>query len=127
MLEWVPPKYLNTYKVLNLITAKMLRHTLVGTVGGLLSEGRGGNMSGWEERLYGRLGEPSSGKLFQQTRDMEPILVQYWADVVDGGPTLNQHWFSVSCVWELSAVQSQKAVSDYFTSKQILAFGFVEQ
>ena len=28
---------------------------------------------------------------------------------------------------EFSAVQSQKAVSDYFTSKQILPFGFAEQ
>ena len=33
--------------------------------------------------------------------------------------------FCVFC--EFSAVQSQKAVSDYFTSKQILPFGFAEQ
>ena len=39
------------------------------------------------------LGEPS-----QQTRDIEPMLGQYWADVVDGGLTLTQHWFSVSCL-----------------------------
>ena len=34
----------------------------------------------------------------QQTRDSEPMLVQCWADVVDGGPTLSQHWFTGSCL-----------------------------
>ena len=34
----------------------------------------------------------------QQTPDIEQMLVQCWADVVDGGPTLNQHWFNVSCL-----------------------------
>ena len=77
--------YLNTYKVLNLITAKMLCYTLVGTVGGFLSDWRGGDMSGWEKRQYGRLGEPASGKLFQQTllgrrrrwwANIEPTLVK---------------------------------------------------
>ena len=34
----------------------------------------------------------------QQTRDIEPILGQCWSDVEDGGPTLNQHWFNVSCL-----------------------------
>ena len=28
----------------------------------------------------------------QQTRDIRPLLLQCWANVVDGGPTLNQHW-----------------------------------
>ena len=32
----------------------------------------------------------------QQTRHVEPMLVQCWADVVDGGPTLTQNWFNVS-------------------------------
>ena len=36
----------------------------------------------------------------EQTRDIEPMLDQCWADVVDGGPTLNQHWFNVSCLLE---------------------------
>ena len=76
-------------------------------------------MAGW--------GEPASGKLFQQTRDIEPMLVQYWADSVYGGLTLNQHWFNVCVFWEFSAVQSQKAVSYYFKSKQILPFGFAER
>ena len=34
----------------------------------------------------------------QQTRDNEPMLGQCWADVVDGGPTLTQHWFNVACL-----------------------------
>ena len=32
----------------------------------------------------------------QQTRDIHPLLVQFWASVVDGGPTLNQQWVNVS-------------------------------
>ena len=32
----------------------------------------------------------------QQTRDIDPMLVQCWASVVDDGPTLNQHWVNVS-------------------------------
>ena len=32
----------------------------------------------------------------QQTRDIEPLLVQCWASVVDGGPTLNQQWLNLS-------------------------------
>ena len=31
---------------------------------------------------------------------IEPMLVQCWADVVDGGPTLNQHCFNVSFLME---------------------------
>ena len=34
----------------------------------------------------------------QHTRDIEPTLGQCWAEVVDGGSTLNQHWFNVSCL-----------------------------
>ena len=34
----------------------------------------------------------------QQTRDIEPMLVQYWPAVYDVGPTLIQHWFNVSCL-----------------------------
>ena len=33
-----------------------------------------------------------------QTRDIEPLLVQCWSNVVDGGPTLNQQWLNVSCL-----------------------------
>ena len=43
----------------------------------------------------------------QLTRDIEAMLGQCWADVVDGGPALTQHWFNVSCLMGISA---------YFTS-----------
>ena len=32
----------------------------------------------------------------QQTRHIDPLLDQCWANVVDGGPTLIQHWIGVS-------------------------------
>ena len=32
----------------------------------------------------------------QQTQDIEPLLGQCWASVVDAGPTLNQRWFNAS-------------------------------
>ena len=35
----------------------------------------------------------------QQTREIEPFLVQCWASVVDDGPTLKQKWPNVSCCW----------------------------
>ena len=34
----------------------------------------------------------------QQTRDVHQMLVQCWASVADGGPTLHQHWVNVSCL-----------------------------
>ena len=34
----------------------------------------------------------------QQTQVIDPMLVQCWASVVDGGPTLDQHWVYVSCL-----------------------------
>ena len=34
----------------------------------------------------------------QQTRYVEPMVVQFWASVADGGPALNQHWVDVSCL-----------------------------
>ena len=33
----------------------------------------------------------------QQTRDVQPMLVQCWPTVFDAGPTLFQHWVNVSC------------------------------
>ena len=32
----------------------------------------------------------------QQTRHIHPMLDRCWTDVVDGGPTLVQHWVDVS-------------------------------
>ena len=34
----------------------------------------------------------------QQPRDIETMLDQCWAGVVDGGPSLTQHWINVSCL-----------------------------
>ena len=34
----------------------------------------------------------------RQTPDGSPVLVQCWPSVCDAGPTLNQHWTSVSCL-----------------------------
>ena len=60
----------------------------------------------------------------QLTRDIEPILAQCWVDVVDGGPTLNQHWFNVSCLLGLwyqdcfykTFIDNLDDVYGYFTS-----------
>ena len=34
----------------------------------------------------------------QQTHRIDPMLVQCWASVVDGGPTLKQHWVNFLCL-----------------------------
>ena len=48
------------------------------------------------------LGPPPSFEIkiehTQETQDIETMLGQCWADVVDIGPTLTQHWFNVSCL-----------------------------
>ena len=51
----------------------------------------------WKPRctLSGAVRPPVS---LQQTRDIEPLLVQCWASVYDAGPTLNQQWLNVSCL-----------------------------
>ena len=36
-------------------------------------------------------------RLTQKTRRSEPMLAQCWASVIDGGPTLGQHWFNGAC------------------------------
>ena len=33
----------------------------------------------------------------QKTRHVKPMPIQCWTDVSDVGPTLNRHWFNVSC------------------------------
>ena len=40
--------------------------------------------------LVKRASCPKSGLASQQKQDIEPLLVQWWTNVVDGGPTLNQ-------------------------------------
>ena len=87
----------------------------------------------------------SATSLNQQTRDFDPMLDHCWASVVNGGPTLVQHFVDVSCLLgrslpaifivlpgslsllSIHTVQSQKAVTAHFTSKQLLPFGFVGQ
>ena len=52
----------------------------------------------------------TTSSLAQQTRYIEPILSQCWADVVDGGPTLRQHcWFNVLCM--LDSILTLKPLS----------------
>ena len=48
------------------------------------------------------------------------------ASVVDGGPTLSQHWFNVSCLLgsTRSAIKSQKVVTAYLKNRQLLLFAF---
>ena len=36
--------------------------------------------------------------IYMQTRHIDPMFDQYWADVVDGGQTLVQHLVNVSCL-----------------------------
>ena len=45
------------------------------------------------------------GLIAQQTRDIEPMLVQCWPALYDVGPTLNQHLFNVSCLLGVSHAQ----------------------
>ena len=40
------------------------------------------------------------GTALKQTRDDEPMLVECWADVADGGPTFNQHRFTSRSRWD---------------------------
>ena len=34
----------------------------------------------------------------QQTRHVNPMLVECWASVLDVGPILQQHWVDISCL-----------------------------
>ena len=40
-----------------------------------------------------------TNKPSQQTQDLDSMLAQRWSNVVDGEPTLNQHWFNVLVRW----------------------------
>ena len=35
---------------------------------------------------------------FQQTRDVDPMLIQCWFNIKDDEPMLNQHWVNVPCL-----------------------------
>ena len=68
-----------------------------------------------------------------------PMLGKGWLTVCNVDPTLNLHWVNILCGHNITfstrtdhtdthsyTVQSQKAVSAYCTSEQILPFGFAE-
>ena len=44
----------------------------------------------------------------QQTRDIDKMLDQCWASVVDGGPTLVQHLFNVACLLDILLCEAKK-------------------
>ena len=56
-----------------------------------------------------RGGKDKDIAITQQTRDIEPLLVQCWASVVDGGPALNQQWLNVSCLLGMPSGESDLA------------------
>ena len=56
----------------------------------------------------------------QQTRYINPILIQCWASVVNGGPALDQHWIDVSFYWEITLFSMR---SIFFSSLEIHPFG----
>ena len=43
----------------------------------------------------------------QQTRHIDPMLDQCLANVVDGGPTVIQHWVDVACLLGYDAVWTE--------------------
>ena len=48
--------------------------------------------------LYRYSTDNTSGSTSQQTRGIEPLLVQCWSTFYDAGPTLNQQWLNASCL-----------------------------
>ena len=54
-----------------------------------------------------RTDEPD-GPLSQQTRGIHPMLLQCWASVEDGGPTLKQHWVNAPCLLGASWWKSKR-------------------
>ena len=56
---------------------------------------------------------------YQQTQDVESMLVWRWSSVVDGGPTLNQSWFKVLCLLGSWWTHHESLQSIYLT---LLAF-----
>ena len=54
----------------------------------------------------------------QQTRDIDPMLVQCWSTVYDAGPTLGQHWVDVSrllggAVWGLGWAAGRNGITSH--------------
>ena len=40
----------------------------------------------------------SQRRASKETLDIDPMLVYSWASVEDGGLTVKQHWFNVTCL-----------------------------
>ena len=59
---------------------------------------------------------PSIAVVSQQTGDIEPLFDQCWASVVDGGPTLNQQWFNVSCLLGLCVLGGEELICHLTTN-----------
>ena len=51
----------------------------------------------------------------QQIRDFDPMLYQCWASVVNGGPTLLQHWVDVPCLLKLDIFRQLSTTRDIET------------
>ena len=50
------------------------------------------------DRMKNAQRHKQSQTLGEQTRYIDPILGECWADVVEGGPTFTQHWVNASCL-----------------------------
>ena len=46
----------------------------------------------------GSISPANTTRFTQQTRDIDPMLDQYWSTGYDAGPTSVQHWVDVSCL-----------------------------
>ena len=58
----------------------------------------------------------------QQTRDVEPMLVQCWPTVCNSSPTSNQHWFDALCLLVLRSI-ARWSGSAYITSLVVITAG----
>ena len=53
-------------------------------------------------------GRPIFTQLWVIARYSDPMLAQCWTSFCDAGPTLNQHWVSVSCLLCISSAISRR-------------------
>ena len=74
-----------------------------GSDGGVLSiTVSGGGFSQRGGQTAGDFSRRQRGYIFQvvtqKTREVGPMLIQWWDSVIDNGPTLTQHHINVSCL-----------------------------
>ena len=65
--------------------------------------------------------------LFQFCRPAIPLDTRRWIGMTFEGRTLSMGWNEPSAGWRSAVLQSQKAGTSYFSSKQLLRFGFARQ